>query len=260
MLLHKYPDLCPKYYFFKDQYGFLDLYKGCRVSFDVFLENLKKKGKIACKHTHSSLGKGFFILEYREGCFFINSEQKTIDEIKNTFNTLLGYIFTEYVCQHSYAQEVAPESLNTLRLLTVLDQTSKTFKIVRGFHRFGCNNSIVDNLGQGNGVLCYLDTNTGKLTGEGVVTLKGEMSVVSDIIHPNSKVSLKDLELPYYKEISRRILSIANENSYLRYLGWDIAITNDGFKIIEINSLTSLSTIQQKNGFLVDPILKPYFT
>ena len=259
MLLHEYQDLCPKYYFFKDQYGFLDLLKGCRVSFDIFLEKLKKNGKVACKHTHSSLGKGFFILEYREGCFFINNKQKTVDQIRETLNVLEEYIFTEYVHQHSYAQEIAPESLNTLRLLTVLDKKSKTCKIVRGFHRFGCNNSIVDNLGHGNGVLCYLDIDTGKLTGEGVMTIDGKEKVVSDIVHPNSKVSLSGLGIPDYHSICDQILRIANDHAYLKYVGWDIAITEDNFKIIETNSLSSLNVIQQRKGFLIDPVLKEYF-
>lgn len=46
---------------------------------------------------------------------------------------------------------------------------------------------------------------------------------------------------------------------FLKYVGWDIAITDDGFKIIEANSLTSLGVLQRQGGYLDDPRLRRIF-
>lgn len=258
-LLKDYLNYCPKYFYYKDNSGFLDLQTKQRVACSDLLAALKVYNKMACKHTHSSLGKGFFMLEFNDGVYYINNKNHTLEEIKVFLCGLNEYVFTEYIHQHSYVSRVSEDSLNTIRLLTVWDQREKEFKVVRGFQRFGCNHSLVDNLASGNGVLSYLDIDKGVLTGEGKIAIDGKTKIDSNVVHPDSKIQLKGMKIPNYNQIIKVVLSIANENSYLRYLGWDIGITESGFKVIEINSLTSLSTIQQEKGFLVDPILKTYF-
>ena len=62
--------------------------------------------------------------------------------------------------------------------------------------------------------------------------------------------------LSYQKD---KVIEISNSFPFLRYVGWDVAITEDGFKIIEANSLTSLGVLQRKGGYLDDHRLRKVF-
>lgn len=259
-LLKDYKEYCPRYYFIKKGISFYKFGTNQNVSINLVLNFVKEKGVVACKHTHSSLGFGFFVLEYSEGVFLKNKKKILEQDLFVFLSSLDEYIITEYVEQHEYASKVAKESLNTVRLLTVWNNQSKQFEVLRAFHRFGADGSVVDNIGSGSGVLAFVNVETGVLTGEGVINCENrEKKFVENIIHPNSKIVLKGLKIPYYMSVCDKVLEIANSHSYLKYVGWDIAITDDSFKIIETNSLSSLNVVQQREGFLVDPILKTYF-
>ena len=260
LLLKDHKELCPIYYYFLSKDLCFNLETNTRGEYDDLIKLLKVKGKLACKHTHSSLGVGFFVISFRNNLFSLNNKPITEEMLMAELKGLNEYIITEFIEQHKYANQVAPESLNTLRLLTVQDVKTKRSKVVRAFHRFGANNSIVDNIGNGSGVLVFVDTQKGICTGKGAVNLGDGNKLSSNIIHPNSSFVLKGLEIPYYEDIVSTILEIANAHPYLKYVGWDIAIANNGaYKIIETNSLSSLNVIQQQKGFMKDVDIKYLF-
>ena len=170
---------------------------------------------------------------------------------------LIDVVITEYVHQAKYSLAIAPNSVNTLRMLCVWDEDSRHFFVARAFHRFGCHGSIVDNLAAGNGILVYVDPKTGIMLSEGVYNeWNKEEQMRKKIVHPDSKVVLSGYTIEGYQTMKTKLLEIADSISFLKYLGFDIAMTDDGFKILEINSLTSLSTIQQHQGFLQDKRIK----
>ena len=262
-LLHDFKEYIPQYYFFKDLCGFLHLcdYSTSRVDVEVVLAKLRETRSLVCKRVADSLGKGFFLIEYEnEGRVFVNKKISTMSEIKQLLNSLQNYIISECVKNHPYAASAAPASLNTIRLLFVWDDEKKEFFVPRAFHRFGCAGSVVDNLAAGNGILVYMNPNTGELLDEGVISKNGKDAYVRDImIHPDNSVKLTGVRVPNFSRIVKTCHDIFSRHSYLRYFGVDIAVTNDGFKIIEINSLTTLATIQQRKGFLADERIRKIF-
>ena len=52
---------------------------------------------------------------------------------------------------------------------------------------------------------------------------------------------------------------MTNGIDFLKYCGIDVAITEGGFKIIEINSLPTLAANQQEGGFLKEPWMRKFF-
>ena len=50
-----------------------------------------------------------------------------------------------------------------------------------------------------------------------------------------------------------------NDNSYLRYIGFDVAITDDGFRIIEANGSSTPTVAQVRGGFLKDKRMRELF-
>ena len=159
MLLHAYKDYIPKYYIFISDGKLLpledsELYAGscARVSLSSFFDLLLKKNKLVLKHPHSSIGQGFMLVEYASNRYLLNKEEITKDELTHKLYTLNQYIVTEYVYQHSYSSAICDSSVNTIRLQCVWDEEMNSFFIPRAFHRFGCNGSVVDNVGAGNGI------------------------------------------------------------------------------------------------------------
>ncbi len=264
-LLNRFEEYIPKYYYFKDKDGFLPLEKNdeiARVSVNDVVQKLREVGSFVCKRVADSLGRGFLLAEYAsvngEDQFILNKRIVSIEYLKNELDLLNDCIITETVKNNSYAAQIAPHSLNTIRFLCVWDDENKQFFVARVFHRFGCNESIVDNLGAGNGICVFVDAETGILKQEGVISKNGNEYPIFDeeIIHPTSNISLSGMKIPNYKSIKNRILHICNTHSYLRYIGLDVAVTDNGFKIIEINSLSSLAISQQRDGFLADSRLR----
>ena len=266
-LLHSYKDFLPKTLYFKDKCGFLALtddtvsVSSPRVTIEIFLDELKRSGKFALKHTHSAIGKGFHLVSFKDGAFSLDNKEISENDLVSFINGLNCYIVQEAIEQADYSSAINSSSVNTIRLLCVWNSERNSFEVVRAFHRFGAKGQLVDNLGQGNGILVYLDPLSGELKDSGVVNKDGSPTIITgDILrHPDTDYILTGMKIPGYQEMVSKILDISNSISFLRIIGWDVVMTNDGFKIIETNSLTTLPTIQQREGFLSVPWLYTFF-
>lgn len=260
-LLKDYPEHVPQYYYFVNNGISAMGAEGVssHAAFEDFLNLLKKNGKLVLKHIGSSCGKGFYLLEYKADGYLLSGETMTETELKSFMLSLRNYVVSEYVQQHEYALKVNSSSLNTIRMLCVRGAEDNSFHVVRCFHRFGANGSLVDNIGGGNGCLQFVNIQTGEIEPDGMVNNdnKGE-KYSSYIIHPSGK-DLTGTMIPGFQEIRDKVIEISNSLPFLKYVGWDIAVTRDGFKIIEANSLTSLGVLQRKGGFLEDPQMKHLF-
>lgn len=256
--LAEYKEYLPEYFFYKDNKGFIKLSDSIEcervVDASFILEFVKSKVKLAAKHTRSAGGESFCVLEYIENHFYLNRKQISSEDLKAILMKWDEYIITEYIKQHDYANKINAGSLNTIRLLTYWSTSEKSFKIHSAFQRFGCGDNIVDNISSGNGVLSFIDIQTGKLTGDGEVKTPQEGDkYVENIIHPTCKLPIKGIEIPNYEEMCNKVIEICNRYCFMNYMGWDIAITKDSFKVVEINSLPSLDVVQQDKPFKLNP-------
>ena len=263
MLLKSYPEVVPAYYFFKDKSGFLPLLNfnecGGRCDIKAFLSLLSEKKKLCLKHTHSSIGQGFMLVEQKENLYFLNGQTIDVDTLLSKIEALNEYIVSECVSGHEYSRKICPTSLNTIRFLCAWDDQKKEFFLARCFHRFGCNGNVVDNVGSGNGLLVFVDPETGKMKSNGAININNSGDrFIENIIHPDNNIKLAGMQIPNFIEIKNKVLEICNSLSFLRWIGFDVAITEDGFKIIEANSLSSLID-QECEGYLKDERLKRLF-
>lgn len=269
-LLFNYQEYLPATYLFKDKTGFLPIFQGTllkeiagkiRITVEEVLEIIKSKKTLILKHTHSSVGEGFHMVSHVNGSWFLDQNKIEENRLTEFLQSLNQYIFQEKIIQDNYASEINPSSVNTVRLQVAWNNNINSFVVVRAFHRFGANNQTVDNLGKGNGVLVYINPESGELLKEGVVTRNGVKEYIQDkeILHPDSNTLLSGMLLPGYTEMKEKIIEISNSISFLKWIGWDVALTNDGFKIIETNSLTTLDTIQQRTGLREAPWLAELF-
>ena len=76
--------------------------------------------------------------------------------------------------------------------------------------------------------------------------------------HPDTGVLIEGY-VPRWDEIKAKIVEISNFLPHLIYMGYDVVITNEGFKIIEINSHQGIGFNQTHTPFLKSPLTKDFF-
>lgn len=261
-LLKDYPEYVPAYYFYKDASGFLPLlaYKGDkskRLDFYAFSDLLNEKKILACKPCFSRWGEGFMKVEVKEEKYFINGNHYPVLEFMAEILSLNDYIITEYVQQHPYAQAVHPESVNTIRMLCIWDYDAQTFFLARCFQRFGTSHSVVDNLKSGSGMAVLIDPETGVLSDRILVNIEKKGYRNESVLkHPDTDIFLPGIQIPHWNTMKEKIIEISNRISFIKYMGYDVVITPDSFKILEINSKSGLNTLQVYDPLFTDLRIK----
>lgn len=87
---------------------------------------------------------------------------------------------------------------------------------------------------------------------------QGKEVYMEDVCYPEGR-AYAGMPIPGFTAVKNKLLEISDSFPFLKYVGWDVAITEDGFKIIEANSLTSLGILQREGGFLDDDRLRHLF-
>ena len=153
-------------------------------------------------------------------------------------------IVQEYIQQHPKLQQIS-QSVNTVRIVTMLTK-SKEVIIIGAFMRFGIESAFLDNTSQG-GITVGIEINTGKL-------LKYAYDFESRIyeVHPTTAFRFEGFQIPLWCEVVRLSKETQKKFFYNRIIGQDIAITEDGPFIIELNAEYDNIGLEQACG----PILK----
>ena len=163
----------------------------------------------------------------------------------------LGYIMEEKLNQHELINQLNPSSLNTLRVLTLLEKQG-TVNFHTATIRLGRAGSFLNNASRG-GLLVYIDPETG-IIGKGLIG-KGFGSGFYDE-HPDSKIKFVGMKIPFWEEVIRLCSEAAKCFPYCRDLGWDIAITPDGPVFVEGSHVHDIVIQVVTNGFLQPGVRK----
>lgn len=151
-----------------------------------------------------------------------------------------GYLFQEYISQHEELKMVFPGSVNTLRVVTHVGE-KKDLSVVSALMKFGAGKAITDNDNYGGRVFSFMGIENGTL-GKAFTSstdLKGLEK------HPDTNMQISGYVVPFWKEAMELALKAHAILPYPRHVGWDIAITNTGPIIIELNSFLAISMYQK---------------
>ena len=193
---------------------------------------IRDKGKLAFKPANGTHGDGFYKLEYGEdGSYYVNGDPATPEELLEVIYTQKSiYCITEYVEMHPQLKAIYPASVNTIRVM-VINRDLDHPTIEHAYMRIGSSKTgFTDNIGYG-GLCCYMDVKTGRYyNGQFIQNHKFH----SCEVHPDTGVSLEGY-VPHWDTVCDAILDICRLVPMVEYLGFDIAVTEDSFSIIEIN-------------------------
>lgn len=226
------------------------------VDLDAILNLLFQKQKLIIKKSDGSGGKQIYLASIQDNSIFLNYEKIEIEKFKAFLKNLDDYIVCDYVIQHKYSQEIFPYAANSIRMVTMWDYEKGAPFISGATHRFGCNpKSPTDNFIKG-GLCCLIDIQTGILN-KGIWLENYKKNYYTN--HPLTKTRLEGVQVPNWTQIKENILKLASEIPFIPYIGWDIIVTDKGFKVLEANSCPGISTLQSNKPLLEDLRVKKFY-
>jgi len=136
----------------------------------------------------------------------------------------------EVIEQHPEMSVLCPQSLNTLRICTIVNDQDKA-SVLYAILRIGNGKSAIDNVTSG-GMYTMLDP-------EGTITHPAfcDKTALHYEVHPQNGTVFKGFRVPYFQEALKLCLEAAYVEPGLRYVGWDVGITPKGPVLVEGNNL-----------------------
>jgi len=163
---------------------------------------------------------------------------------------------TAFVQQAPYAADIFGGSVNTVRVVTVRAEGAPAL-VAMALHRFGLSTTGgVDNTSVG-ALVTRIDLETGIM--DKAFQITGGTRVRWLERHPETDRPITGVRIPDWGAVKTLCLDLCAAFPFLRYVGWDIAVTQDGPVVIEGNAHPSLRASQVYEPILHDPRLRPFF-
>lgn len=261
----EFSDIMPKYYYYTSSKGLKKLLDAPNPnrnpSIEEFKNVLASVGEFACKPCNGTTSLGFFRMSYDGKTFFVNDEELKENEFEVFLQKHSNYVFTEYL-RPSKQFEVYSPHIHTLRVVTV-NIGGNNPVIIGGYLRIpnkesGEANYIIigkENLEKFN-VVVNVNYDSGEF-GPAKLTYANRTVIVDS--HPDNGISLHGV-IDNYSELKETIIGIARRFSTVELMGFDIGITNNGIKCMEINSHPGIKYMQIFTPLLRNEYTKEYFT
>lgn len=138
-----------------------------------------------------------------------------------------GMMVEECIRQVPELAQWNPSSVNTIRINTF--RRGNNVEVFTAFIRTGRKGSFVDNGLQG-GLFASIDTDTGVIFTDGY-----DEKCVVHTAHPDSSVPYKGVAIPRWNEAVALAKAMALAMPCMTYIGWDLALTSDGWEPVEAN-------------------------
>lgn len=155
------------------------------------------------------------------------------------------YLAQEGIVQHPLLDAIYPHAINTFRIVTECDGHAQA-KVLLAVLRMGSGGGHVDNASSG-GLYVRVDPATGVL---GEKALRFDQTAVTE--HPDTGFRFGGYRIPMWEELAAFACSLALKYRELRYVGWDIACSEQGPVLIEGNNGPGMSIVQDTYGGLRD--------
>ncbi|MBQ3944865.1 MAG: hypothetical protein II670_04555 [Alphaproteobacteria bacterium] len=200
------------------------------------LRILKAKDVSTCviKTTESSHGDNVWVIkaiEYEE----TDALMSRFDGQKIKLSEVLGedpLIFESVVHQTKQFSGFNESSVNTVRFMTAL-YPDGSVKIIATFIKIGRAGKCVDNAGGGGNVDVCVDTETGEI--KYAIQYDGWRNIKEIEKHPDSGNQLNGVIIENWEAIKADVIKYQQAFPYCKAAGWDIAITDEGPVVIEVN-------------------------
>lgn len=227
---------------------------------DKTLETLLSEFNIfVVKTVSGGGGKGVYIIKKENGDRFLINKTTTYNtrELLEFFTTLNNYIFTEFIEPSDFSKSLNATSVNTMRIVTLIDPITNKAFIARAVQRIGVAASAPqDNFTKG-GLSAAIDLETGQLSDCTRHPKTKEHKRYSH--HPDTNIKIEGITIPDWKSIATQIVNAANSLPMLKVIGWDFVISNNGLVAIEGNHHPDPDVLQGHEPLLTDERINTFY-
>ena len=229
-----------RYYRLMKKFGYFnETTHGKIAEYKTFADYIRRPWIVVDKDTDSRIVKDFVA---KQGVVFakpnMGDQGKGVMKINAEDSAAVEELLLEckkdaYVVEGAIKQvpEIAainPSSINTIRAYTLLNRKGEG-QILGIMLRVGRKGSHVDNWGSG-GIGYDFDIDTGVCIGYGRDKKNNPY-----IFHPDSNVQMVGFRLPNFENLKTTIIELTHRVPEARFVGWDIAITPNGYELVEMN-------------------------
>ena len=227
-------------------------------SLEALLEVSRRYGRLVFKPYGESGGIGFYVLSWEGGNFALNGAPVNAEEIAHLLQRANNYMVTEFAPNGEYAARIYPYTTNTLRILTMRDpyQERRAF-IAIAVHRFGSQRSRpTDNFERG-GYSAEVDLITGRLKKATTYPHSGRLEWFSR--HPETGAEIEGVQVPNWERLVQSLLAATEAYDFLDYVGWDVAVREDRFSVLEGNNHSGMVLLQVHRPLLADERVRAFY-
>lgn len=177
-------------------------------------------------------------LDDQEGNGIRTIENMENDMVSIAFQSLKAdnVMIEESIIQHPQMR-FGNSAVNTVRVITCLDKEGHAH-ILRTALRVGIGSSVVDNFSAG-GALYDIDVLTGRIDNTGI-----GHDGKKYIFHPGTDICMLGYQIPHWDMLVDGVKKAAMHIPQCRFVGWDVAIVEDGIELIEGNHNPGLFTME----------------
>lgn len=233
----------------------------CAADLERLLRHLGHGSRVCFKPLEGWAGEGFEIGDVHvqgSGAHICRVKTGSIEPIESFIKEVIdtshagASLMESFLKQHPVLAELNPSSVNTVRLWAAQDRNCAQVTILLAYLRIGRAGSLVDNQSNG-GIVAPIDLDTGELSS----AIDGlHIHEVFDY-HPDHGSRIKGQKVPDFhlcREVAAKALLAFPA---VRFAGMDIAITDSGPQVIELN----LSPDREGAAFVSipsGPLLRPF--
>lgn len=182
---------------------------------DVF-EVLKNEKEVFIKRATDSGGG--------HGVKYLNCDELTLEMLEQQLVGFTGDIAIQQgITQHSVLAKINPTSVNTIRIITLLEKDGP--RVLSTILRMGVGETKVDNSSSGGMTI--------GVTPDGVLkkyACANKRRLVSE--HPTSHVVFEGYALPSFDKAKELVLKASYMVPHFRMVAWDISVLEDGTPVL----------------------------
>ena len=198
----------------------------------TFLKFIENKEKFIIKPFDGHSGDGIEIIKV--------NNFKTKEELFNYTIERIPFVAEELINQSNDLGCFHKESVNTIRVVTF--QYKESTSILWTFLRTGQGDSNVDNMGA-SGLGALINPENGVVMTDGFDWHNKKTKV-----HPDSNIQFKSFQIPKWDELLKMVKELSSELSQMHCVGWDLALTDKGWVLVEGNARPQCVAVQTFSG------------
>ncbi len=190
---------------------------------NLFIDFVNKHKKVIVKRSDLAQGESVFLTDNSN-----DGIENAVKELKAMLSIGKDAVVEELIVQSSAFAQFNASSVNTIRFATFRTDSA----VVNMFAelRMGRTGSVVDNAGAG-GVIANIDLQTGIINTDGV-----DKHGASFVTHPDTHLQFKGFQIPEWNQLLNLVKELSAVVPEQRYVGWDLALTDKGWVMVEGNA------------------------